>query len=296
MGKLPPSILQDPRESETKRTKSGLDELLAHRQIWQASTVEDRRSLGLDTGHEALNELLPDEGWPRDGLAEIITDRRGIGELRLLMPALAELSREENRWIAWIRSPHIPYAPALEACGIDTSKVLLVHPRSHKDTLWTMEQALKTGTCAAVLAWPDPRQLEARDIRRLQLAAKQGRTLGLMFRPEESMHDASPAELRIQIRSPREGAGEAQMVEIRIVKRRGGWPTEFFPLELDISVTGTRAKTLVEQLWLWRKLRITACREPGRTDSRVILPEKEPAPVERPAVSTAERSNTRLVH
>ncbi|MEJ2130703.1 MAG: hypothetical protein P8Y95_03560, partial [Gammaproteobacteria bacterium] len=66
------------------------------------------------------------------------------------------------------------------------------------------------------------------------------------------------------------------MVEIRIVKRRGGWPTEFFPLELDISVTGTRAKTLVEQLWLWRKLRITACREPGRTDSRVILPEKEP--------------------
>lgn len=276
MGKFPLGNLQSPREAEAipeKATKKAtkrpakrpgspgenpLDELLAHRQIWQASTVEDRRSLGLDTGHDVLNELLPNGGWPRDGVTELITDSQGIGELRLLMPALASLSQAENRWIAWIRFPHIPYAPALEACGIDTSKVLLIHPRGHKDTLWAIEQALKTGTCAAVLAWPDPNQLKSRDIRRLQLAAKQGQTWGLMFRPEQSMHDASPAELRIQLRSPDEGAHDSQTVAIRIVKRRGGWPTEFFSLELDKSVTGTHPRTLAEQLELWRKLKITS--------------------------------------
>ncbi|MEE9253425.1 MAG: translesion DNA synthesis-associated protein ImuA [Pseudomonadales bacterium] len=241
----------------TRKRDTPLDELLAHRQIWQASTVTDRRTLGLDTGHDALNALLPDGGWPRSGVTELITDSRGIGELRLLMPALASLSQAENRWIAWIRSPHIPYAPALEACGIDTSKVLLIHPRNHKDALWAIEQALKTGTCAAVLAWPDPRQLKSQDIRRLQLAAKQGQTWGLMFRSEQSVRDASPAELRIQLRSPRDEQSACKRVEIKILKRRGGWPTEFFPLELDTGVTGTAPKTLAERLELWRKLRIT---------------------------------------
>src|SRR5690349_3153029 len=46
---------------------------------------------GLPTGHAALDRCLPGQGWPQQGLIEILCDQPGIGELALLMPALARL-------------------------------------------------------------------------------------------------------------------------------------------------------------------------------------------------------------
>src|SRR5512137_1683863 len=82
---------------------------------------------GLPTGYEALDCCLPGQGWPRQGLIEILSDHRGIGELGLLMPALARLcgpravvTRKQGRpaasggqggWIAWVSPPYVPYAP-----------------------------------------------------------------------------------------------------------------------------------------------------------------------------------------
>ena len=45
-----------------------------------------------------------------------------IGELQLVIPALAALSRE--RWILWLSPPYIPYAPALAASGSRESPLL----------------------------------------------------------------------------------------------------------------------------------------------------------------------------
>ena len=59
---------------------------------------------------------------------ELLLPCAGIGELRLLMPALRALSNTQNRWLAWINPPFIPYAPALQAAGIESSKILLIHP------------------------------------------------------------------------------------------------------------------------------------------------------------------------
>ena len=66
---------------------------------------------------EDLDGQLPGGGWPDSGLVELLPNESGIGELRLLMPALAKLSREA-RWIAWIAPPYLPYAPALASAGI----------------------------------------------------------------------------------------------------------------------------------------------------------------------------------
>jgi len=49
---------------------------------------------GLPTGHAELDRCLPGGGWPRQGLIEILTDRNGIGELSLLLPALTANKRE----------------------------------------------------------------------------------------------------------------------------------------------------------------------------------------------------------
>ncbi len=271
-----------------------LQELLSHPQLWRARQLDapggsvnapGGSSTGrIASGYATLDQALGDSGWPRGGLVELLADHPGIGELRLLAPALAALSRQEERWLLWINPPHIPYAPALAALGIDVDKVLLVHPRCHEDALWSLEQALKSGTCSAALGWFDERRLTVRDLRRLQLAARQGGTLTTLFRPRSAAGQASMAELRILLQPPQASCqpeidghtpvrGRAPMrtaqcsattrpapetaadnlLELEIIKRRGGWPRAPFLLQLQqppAPLTTTELQTHIEG---WRR-------------------------------------------
>ena len=57
------------------------------------------------------------------------------------------------------------------------------------------------------------------EIRRLQFAAKQGRTWANLFRPVSASREASAAELRLRL-----GPLSEDRLNVDIVKRRGGWP------------------------------------------------------------------------
>lgn len=201
-----------------------LDDLLRqHPTLWRAR--EQGRpgfaSPGLPTGFAALDRCLPGGGWPQQGLIEILTDRHGIGELSLLMPALATLCRstEDGRgnsggWLTWVAPPYQPYAPALAASGIDVRRVLVV--RAAAPAEWAMEQALRSEACSAVLGWANPRAMTV--LRRLQLAAEQARCLAVLFRPVKAAEQPSPAVLRIELQASRAG------LQVRILKSRGGRP------------------------------------------------------------------------
>ena len=190
----------------------------------------------LPTGFAELDDALHG-GWPRAGLSELLCAANGIGELRLLTPALKELCESENRWIVWVNPPHVPYAPALERLGIDLGKVLLVFPKDHREALWAFEQTLATASCSAALGWLSESRLRFADIRRLQLAARKGGASATLFRPASAAHQASPAELRIEARSlPASPAGRLRL-DIR--KRRGGWPVEGIEVELDAPLTSS---------------------------------------------------------
>ncbi len=189
-----------------------LDTLLQRADLWRAGAAAPAAP-HLGTGSPELDEQLGG-GWPLGALTEILLDHQGIGELQLLLPALARLSRE--RWQAWVEPPHIPYAPALADAGIDLSRFLWVHARD-KERLWAMEQALRSGACGAVLGWPaDP---DTRSLRRLQLAAEHGSACGFLFRPRRAARHPSPAAVRLELEP-----GQDRMV-LHVLKRRGGWGT-----------------------------------------------------------------------
>ena len=193
-----------------------LAELLRHEKIWRAG--ETSPLPGIPTSFPLLDSLLPNHGWPPASLTEILTAEEGIGALRLVLPAMARLTKMQ--WAVWVCPPYVPYAPALQAAGVALERVLIVEPDAHQqaDTeyvLWVFEQALRFPDCGIAMAWINTVQYVR--LRRLQLACEQGQTCGVMFRPESLAIQASPAALRLSL-TANAGSGTS----VRILKSQGG--------------------------------------------------------------------------
>ena len=196
-----------------------LEQLLARPDIWRAGAqTEVSREAVVDTGFSALDAELPGHGWPRGALTELLPEQTGIGELSLIMPALGALTRA-GHWVALIAPPHIPYAPALRQAGVDLSHLLVLTPNEDRDACWAMEQCLRNRAIGAAAGWLTPRDPHA--LRRLQLAAEAGDSLGFLYRPAAVMHNPSPAALRLRLRGVAR-TSHAPHMAVEILKRRAG--------------------------------------------------------------------------
>ncbi len=165
----------------------------------------------LPTGHARLDALLPAHGWPVGTLCEILHEGDGVGELQVVLPALARLG-QPARPVVWIAPPYQPYAPALATHGLQLAAQRVVRANDDRQALWAAEQCLRGG-CAAVLLWPAT--LPATALRRLQLAAENGRGHGFVFRHRRHLADASPAPIRLSVRRERDS------IRIHLDKCRG---------------------------------------------------------------------------
>ena len=236
MGGAPPkSLYKEALNKQTLATASddALNGLLEKTGLWRASSIKADHIQHCSTGFASLDKELPGTGWPADGVTEFLHDRAGIGELRLLAPALARMTHEQNRWVLFVNPPYIPYPPALAQAGIDLTRVIVSQPKAPKDYLWVLEKALASQSCSAVIAWPS--RIHEKQIRRLQLASKDGYSWGILFRPEESSKNASPAELRLRLRPlPGNSIGrDNSSIAVKILKRRGRWESEEFTITFN---------------------------------------------------------------
>jgi len=113
-------------------------------------------------------------GWSLGVLTELLVEHQGIGEFSLLLPALSKITTAQQ-WVALINPPYVPYAPALTNAGLDLDYLLIVDTGNNKDTLWSAEQLLRSGTFQGVILWLDPGKdnQQINRLRRLQLAAEQ---------------------------------------------------------------------------------------------------------------------------
>lgn len=75
---------------------------------------------------------------------------------------------------------------------LDAMTVLDASPR---DALWAMEQCLRSGSCDVVLGWPHTGDAQA--LRRLQIAAQSGSSIGIVLRDAKHAANPSPAVLRL---------------------------------------------------------------------------------------------------
>jgi protein ImuA len=247
----------------------------AHLALWRADQI-DRRTGPDDvrsTGHAALDVELPGGGWPATGLTELLLAAPGCGELRLLAPALAALAPAPLLWVA---PPFTPYAPALAALGLAADRLTLAAPATGADAAWAAEQALRSGALAAVLWWEGGAHITPTTLRRLHLAATDGRTPLFALRPAAARAQSSPAPLRLTL----EPMSVQQLLLVDVFKRRG--PPMTTPLRLTLEPMSVQQLLLVDVF----KRR----GPPMTTPLRVALPAVVPArrrALRRPAVPPA---------
>ena len=176
-----------------------LAEVLARPDIWRGDALATAPRPGVSTGFAALDAELPGGGWPRGAVVELMSRHSGIGEMALLMPALAaQFSGSNTGWTVCIAPPLLPFAPgwASSVHAIALQRLMVIRARGD-DAAWACARALDTEGVAAVLAWlPNSR---ATTIRRLQLLAERSEALVFVFRPCACATQSSPAPLRLML-------------------------------------------------------------------------------------------------
>lgn len=190
--------------------------------IWRAGQMA---SLGVPvtpTGWPALDQALPNQGWPHRGLIELLIRQNGMGEIRLLQPALRSVAGR----IALLQPPHTPQISVWTDWGLASERLLWIRTQRHADLLWSAEQVLRNGSCAALLLWQGAVRNES--LRRLQLAAQAANILCWLLRPLSFSTAPSPATLRLALQPQPEG------LHVDVLKRRG--PPCLTPLLLPWSL------------------------------------------------------------
>jgi hypothetical protein len=208
---------------EVSPMNAALATLLSHPAIWRGDDCAPEPAT-LPSGFAALDAALPGRGWPQGALTEVLLEREGIGELQLTLPALAGI-QARGQDVVWVAPPHRPYAPALTAAGLDLARFYVVRCPDPKDALWAYEQALRAPECGAAFAWLAGH--DERVLRRLQVAAREGRTWGVLWRRPGQRASATAAPLRLGL-SARFGK-----LTVRVLKRRGAELPQ--PVVIDLA-------------------------------------------------------------
>ncbi|MDP3539645.1 MAG: translesion DNA synthesis-associated protein ImuA [Azonexus sp.] len=211
---------------------AALADVLARGDVWRGDTLASLPESAIPSGYAELDAELPGGGWPRGNLIEIMVDRSGLGEMSLLLPSLARLSAEGG-WLALVAPPWLPHAPAWAAAGLVLERLVVV--RAGKQAAWCCEQLVASGGFAGVLAWPDA-GIDARALRRLQVAAEGRPTLTCLWRPVSLASTPSPAPLRVAL------AADDRGLLVRILKRRGRPAAP--PLSLSLHRPGRTNRAL----------------------------------------------------
>jgi len=228
-----------------------------HPSLWRASQLARCATRCIDTGHPVLSSHLPDGGWPVGTISELLVQQPGIGEIRLLAPALRKVAHKR---VVFLQPPHSPQIIALAGMGLAPSQLVWLKSATSADALWAAETVLRSGSCGALLFWSA--HVRPESLRRLNLAAQAGETLFFVLRPLAAAQDASPAPLRLSLRPALSG------IEVGFLKRRG--PQIDTPLFVPLPGQG----------------RVV----PGRPVTR---PEPAPAPAPAPAPQLEPYSESR---
>jgi protein ImuA len=218
--------------SHLRQTLAGLDPSL------KPALPGGVREVGLDLGIDALGiDAALGGGLACNGLHELAP----AGPIHLAAAsgfamALAALSGRQRGETLWIATDFAaceaggPYGPGLDLFGVTTARFIMLRVPRAVDALWAMEEALRCGALANVVAelTGEGADADLTATRRLALAAREGKggCLGLLLRHiSPSMPSAAATRWQVAAASSapdRYGGLGPPCFDLVLVKNRRG--------------------------------------------------------------------------
>ncbi|MGI2258298.1 translesion DNA synthesis-associated protein ImuA [Shewanella sp. GXUN23E] len=206
-----------------------LNQLLERQDLWLGQQWQQLdKASGYSTGFTELDAMLADGGWPEQGVCQLFVAHPGQGEMGLLMPLLRQLSAAEmgdNKHILLVGGEFQPSSQYLIQQGVDIERLLWVNTQDKAQQLWALEQGICSDACHLVIGWAE--SLSISQARRLQLACEKHGVLTILLMPLAQQQEPHPVTLKLSLTqvdqmTPAEHGSSAQ--QLKVLKRRGGWP------------------------------------------------------------------------
>lgn len=186
------------------------------------------------SGYPPLDALLPQGGFRRSTLVEWfpgesrgcqewnrgVTGGSGAGTLSF---QIAVTACQQGGSLVVVASDSCQqaelefYPPAALAWGISEEQLVIVRPRDVQETVWCLDQALRSPAVSAV--WAPVDHLVPRSFRRLQLSAEAGTSLGCLLRPGRARQASSWSDLQLSVEP--DVSSHAWKLRIRCLRARG---------------------------------------------------------------------------
>ncbi len=170
----------------------------------------------ISTGCPLLDTLLPHHGWRWGTIVEWVALGEGAGAKKIALATVRPAITKGA--ILFVVDPHRRfYPPAAIETGIPPQAIVVLYPQSTKDTIWTIDQILRTGK--GIVVWADVPPYSPAVARRFQLAAEQSGAIGFFFRSYLSGKGPSWSDLQLIV-SPLSSQGSEDQWQWRIELHR----------------------------------------------------------------------------
>lgn len=185
------------------------------------------------TGLGFLGRAFPDGHFPVTAIHELIStsSETAAATNGFLAGILCHLMQSEGLCL-WIGMKRSIFPPALKFFNIDPERIVFIDTAREKETLWTVEEALKCKSVAAVVG--ELREVSFTESRRLQLAMEQSQVTGFIHRYNPRTENITAFTSRWRV-SPLASEISGSLIpgvgipkwQVQLTKARNGKPAEW---------------------------------------------------------------------
>ncbi|TKC06227.1 ImuA family protein [Pedobacter frigoris] len=161
----------------TKELIDKLQQDILHWQGFKQQGTASAEAIGLG----AIECAFPNGVFPKKAIHEFITvePEHAAASAGFIAGILKTLLLQGGVCL-WISTSRTFFPPSLIAFNVAPEQVIFVDAKAEKEVLWVMEQALKCGGLAAVIA--EVKEINIIQSRRLQLAIESSKVTGFLLR------------------------------------------------------------------------------------------------------------------
>lgn len=135
----------------------------------------------VSVGLGPIESSFSGNSFPVGVVHELISgDRRGAASTNGFIAALLGRLMRKNDYCLWISNQRTLFPPGLKSFGVDPDRFIFIDIKREKEVLWAVEQGLKCGGLAAVVA--ELKEISFAQSQRLQLAVEKSRVTGFLHR------------------------------------------------------------------------------------------------------------------